>query len=44
MSALKVLSSEMDLAQSMFIRKIYIKEKGAEFSEKTALPPSRESP
>jgi hypothetical protein len=35
---LKVLSGEMDLAESMFIRKVFIKERGA------ACPLSCESP
>ncbi len=42
---LKVLPSEIDPAEIRFIRKAFIKERGAEFLEKFARPPSwRESP
>ncbi len=40
---LKVLSSEMDLAESMFIRKVFIKREARRFLEKSARPPSCES-
>jgi hypothetical protein len=37
---LKVLSSEIDPAEIRFIRKAFIKERGVEFLEKFARPPS----
>ncbi len=37
---LKLLSNEMDPAEVMLIRKVFIKKRGAEVLEKSAYPPS----
>jgi hypothetical protein len=43
-TSLKLLSSEMDLAEIRFIRKTLLKREARRFLEKSARPPSCESP